>query len=408
MTRTFESKGNARMEPKSQTRQNLWKSALIIAILGLITSIYSLNHHMELKRAGHTEASCNINSTISCDLVAASKYSEVFGIPLAVWGFGYFAAMAIFAATILRGHKSAKEHEPAWFFMAGAGVLSSLGLATISLGILKAVCLVCVVIYALNAAQAVVAYLLWKPARDKFAMDLKSTTGGLTTAAIAVAVSILAFNYIKPSPLTPTESLEPAKNSGQLPQFSSQQVDIPINKTPYSGLGEDFRKGPDDAKIVIVEFADYMCPACGQAAPVLEELHKQLGNRALLVFKNYPLSNQCNSSVQSDMHPHSCDIAKLARCAGSNGKFWDYHLRAMEQQSTASKEKARAWGKAVGLTDQQMDQCLASNDILAKIRDDVDLGNKLGVNSTPTIFINGKKYLGERSTQAMRAVIESM
>jgi protein-disulfide isomerase/uncharacterized membrane protein len=366
---------------------------------------------MKLKQAGHTEASCNINSTISCDAVAASKYSEVFGIPLAIWGLGYFLGILACVAIILRGHKSAREHELAWFFLAGIGVLSSVALAFISLGIVKAVCLVCIAIYSINAVQGVVAYLLWKDRRDTLVVDMKSLSGGISTAAIALALSILAFNYIKPSPVQPSEQLDmPAahKGSNGLPQLSAQQVDIPINKTAYSGMGEDYRKGSDDAKVVIVEFADYMCPACGQTAPVMEDLAKQLGSRVLFVFKNYPLSNQCNSSVTSDMHTHSCDIAKLARCAGAQGAFWDYHLKAFAAQSSASKEQARAWGKSVGLSDQQMDQCLASKDILAKIKDDVDLGNKVGVTSTPTIFINGKKYLGERSVEAMRAIIESM
>jgi protein-disulfide isomerase len=108
------------------------------------------------------------------------------------------------------------------------------------------------------------------------------------------------------------------------------------------------------------------------------------------------------------MHPHSCDIAKLARCAGSIGKFWEFHTKAFEDQTNASEKSMRAWGKSAGLSDTQMDQCLASPDILAKIRDDVDLGNRAGVNSTPTIFVNGMKYLGERNVEAMRSAIESM
>jgi protein-disulfide isomerase len=259
--------------------------------------------------------------------------------------------------------------------------------------------------------QGVVSWRLWCHRKSNIDLRLKTLGGGLSTAAIAVALAILGFNMLKPTATLPPELQDlPGKRdiTQGLPQFTPNAVDILINKNPYSGMGEDFRKGSDDAKIVIVEFADYMCPACGQTAPILEEVHKQLGDRALLVFKNYPLSNQCNVAVQSDMHPYSCDIAKLARCAGSIGKFWDYHLMAFEHQSKASKQTARDWGRKVGLSDQQMDGCLASQDITAKIRDDVDVGNKVGVNSTPTIFINGRKYLGERSASAIRAAIESL
>ncbi len=391
--------------------RNLWVLAGLIAVAGMATSLYSIAHHMELRRNGHTEAACNINSSINCDLVAASKYSEVFGIPLGVWGLGYFMAAGILVVIVLRGLRSAKEHELAWFALAVMGVLSSLGLATISLGILGVGCLVCMVVYGLTLAQGVVAWRLWRHRSAELRWSLKPLGSGLSTAVIAVAIAVIGFNFLKPTATLPPELQDlPGKldiDKGP-PLFTPTPVELIINKNPYSGMGEDFRKGADDAKIVIVEFADYMCPACGQTAPILEELYRQLGQRALLVFKNYPLSNQCNSSVQSDMHPHSCDIAKLARCAGGIGKFWDYHLMAFEHQAKASRENALQWGRNVGLTEQQMNECLASQDIAAKIRDDVAAGNKAGVNSTPTIFINGRKYLGERSVPAMRSAIESL
>ena len=395
----------------SSPNQKFWGLALAIATSGIATSLYSIAHHMELRRNGHTEASCNINSVINCDAVAASKYSELLGIPLGVWGLGYFLAMTVLAGTIFAGHKSSKEHEPAWFIMAALGIITSIALAGISLGVLGTVCIVCVLIYTLTLVQGGIAWKLWRARRPDLDLSAKTIVGGLSTSAIAVAIAILGFNYLKPTPQLPGELQDlPGKHdqSTSLPQLAPTAIDIPVNKSAYSGMGEDYRKGPDDAKIVIIEFADYMCPGCGQTAPILEDLHNQLGQRALFVFKNFPLSNQCNSSVSSDMHPYSCDIVRLARCSGSIGKFWDYHLKAFAEQSRASKEKAREWGKEIGLTDAQMDKCLASNDILAKIRDDVDIANKAGVNSTPTIFINGKKYLGERSAQAMRAAIESM
>ena len=397
--------------PSSVKNKTAWILAVSVAAAGIATSLYSTAHHMELRRNGHTEASCNINSVINCDAVAASKFSEIFGTPLGVWGLGYFLAMAVLAGTILVGHKSTKEHEPTWFIMTALGLLTSLALGGVSLGVLGTVCIVCVLIYSLTIIQGIIAWHLWRLRRPELNFSSKTIISGLLTSVIAVAVAVIGFNYMKPTPQLPSELQDlPGKHDGiaGLPQLAPTAIDIPINKSAYSGLGEDYRKGPDDAKIVIVEFADYMCPGCGQTAPVLEDLHKQLGQRALFVFKNFPLSSQCNSSVSSDMHPYSCDIAKLARCSGAIGKFWDYHLKAFAEQSRASKEKAKEWGKEVGLTDAQMDQCLTSKDILEKIRDDANVANKAGVNSTPTIYINGRKYLGERSAQAMRAAIESM
>jgi protein-disulfide isomerase/uncharacterized membrane protein len=401
------------MTTETETVQNKgsWIAAVVTGLAGMGVSLYSTMHHMELKLKGHTDASCNINSTVSCDAVAASKYSEVFGIPLGVWGLGFFLAMTVLAITILINHKSKKEHEPAWFFMSLVGVVSSIVLGSISLGVLGSVCLICIGIYVLTVALAGIAGSMWGKRKAFLDFSGKTLLVGLSTAVISVAVAVLGFNLLKPTAQLPSELQDlPGKHDGPNtpPVLAPQSVDIPIHKNAYSGFGEDFRKGPDDAKIVIVEFADYMCPGCGQTAPVMEDLQKQLGQRALFVFKNFPLSNQCNSQMQNDMHPFSCDIAKLARCSGLYGKFWEYHLKAFAEQAKASKAQARQWGKEVGLTDPQMDQCLSSPDMLAKIRDDVDIANKVGVNSTPTIFINGKKYLGDRNVPAMRAVIDSL
>jgi protein-disulfide isomerase len=396
---------------ETSPRNKSWLVAIGIAATGIATSIYSIKHHLELRIHGHTEASCNINSAINCDAVASSKYSEFLDIPLGVWGLGYFLAMIVLAATVYLQHKSKKDHEPAWFLLSAIGVLTSLALAGISLGVLGTVCIVCVIIYTLTLAQAGVAWKIWKDSQGKLAFNPKSIVSGLSTAAVVLALAVAGFTFLKPAKQLPPELQDtPGKVDGPkvLSNLSPTAVDIPINKNAYSGFGEDFRKGSDNAKIVIVEFADYMCPACGQTAPVLEDLTRQLGSRALLVFKNFPLSNQCNSGMQQDMHPYSCDIAKLARCAGNKGKFWDYHLLAMSEQSRASKEKLKEWGKQTGLSDQEMSECLASKDILEKIKDDVRLADKIGVNSTPTIFINGRKYFGERTASALRATIESM
>jgi protein-disulfide isomerase/uncharacterized membrane protein len=399
-------------ESTNAPNNTLWIAAFSTAIAGIATSVYSTLHHLELRLNGHTSAACNINSTINCDAVAASKYSEIFQIPLGVWGVGYFLAMAILSGTLMSGHKSSKDHESAWFLLAAAGLLSSLLLAGISFALLNAVCIVCIGIYALSIVQFGIAWKLWGTLRPNIDFSRKAMTAGFSTAGIAVAVTILAFNYLKPADTLPADEFHATtgsqtQTSASLPAPMPPK-DIPVNKNIYSGLGEDFRKGPDDAKIVIVEFADYQCPGCGAMATVLEDLHHQLGNRALFVFKNFQLSNQCNATMQNDMHPYSCDVAKIARCAGSIGKFWEFHLNAFQQQKNASKEKALEWGKEVGLTTKQMNDCLVNKDIQAKILDDAALGNKIGVNSTPSVFINGQLYRGDNTAAALRAVVESL
>ncbi len=402
-----ESSNNAAI-PKSQ---NLWWIAVILAVIGIGLSAYSVKHHLELRSNGHTEAFCNISTTVNCDVVASSKYAEIFGIPMGVFGAGYFLAMLMLSLTTAIGHKTRKEHEAAWFVLSGVGLLTSMILGGISLGLLNAVCIVCIATYVVTLLQAGLAFALSRDG-DRRDFQTKTVGNGLTSAAVAVAVAVVAFNFLRPAAQLPKELQDVAGKHDHLAEsaapLSPNKADIQINRTAYSGAGEDYRVGSDDAKVVVVEFADYQCPACGAARKTFEELHKEMGDKILFVFKNFPLSNKCNATMQSDMHPFSCEIATLARCAGQYGKFWEYHKLAFDEQARASASQAKAWGEKVGLTEAQMTQCLSSPDILAKLRDDADVGNRAGVDGTPAVYINGRKYNGERTVPALRAAIESV
>ncbi|MCX6125633.1 MAG: thioredoxin domain-containing protein [Proteobacteria bacterium] len=377
--------------PKSK---GLWIAAAFVAVVGLGLSIYSVVHHLELRANGHTDAICNVNSQINCDALGA----------------GYFLAMIFLAVTTAQGHKTRREHEPAWFLLVAAGVLVSIGLGIISLGVIGKVCLICIGTYVCTLVQGGLAYALYRDG-DKRQFEVKLMGNGLTTAAVALALAVVGFNFAKPSAELPVELQDvagkhdaAAKSTLLLPIVK----EIPINRTAYSGTGEDYRLGSDEAKVTVVEFADYQCPACADAKKTIDELHQAMGDKILIVFKNYPLSNKCNANVQSDMHPFSCDIARLARCAGQYGKFWEYHRKAFDEQKSASLEKAKEWGKSVGLTEAQMQACLSSADILTKLQDDVNIGNTSGLDGTPTIFINGRKYLGGRTVSELRSAIESL
>lgn len=391
--------------------RNLWWIAVVLAVVGFCLSVYSVQHHLELRANGQTNALCNINSQINCDAVASSKYAEFLGIPIGVFGAGYFLAMLFLAGTTVNGHKTRREHEPTWFIMAGLGVLVSLVLGTISYFLIGKLCVVCIATYIVTFLQAILAFALLKDG-EKRDFIAKYIGNGLTTSAVAVALAVVVFNFMKPAAQLPKELQDlPGKVDSPLDRNAAllpTAKEIPINRTPYSGAGEDYRLGGDDAKVVVVEFADYQCPACAEAKKTIDELAKMMGDSVLIVFKNFPLSNQCNSGVQSNMHPYSCDIARLARCAGQYGKFWEFHRMAFDEQPKASLEQAKEWGRRVGMTDPQMTACLNSAEILAKIRDDIDVGNRAGVDGTPTIFINGRKYVGGRSAAAIRAAIESM
>lgn len=396
------------MNQELSARAKLWLFiGVILAAVGMAVSIYSINHHRQVKLSGSSDAACNISQTVSCDEVALSEYSEIKGLPLGVYGLGYFAAMGVLAGIGLAGVKTTREHIHAYVAMIGIGIVASIALALISSLIIQKICLVCIGVYAITVLQAV-SLVIFRRELPKGA-DAKSIFSGGLTAAIVVALVATGYTYLIPSqPNTSNKPAEQVKASQSKPTLAPEKKDIPIARSAFAGLGEDYRKGPDDAKVVIVEFADFQCPACKQISGVLEQLAKEFEGKVQVVFRNYPLDNSCNSTLQSKIHDSACRAAMMARCAGQYGKFWQLHDLLFENQKSLSAEQINNLAKVAGLNEEQITSCVNNPDLIAKIKDDIELGNKLGVDATPTLFINGQKVTGGRGLQDLRSQIEQL
>lgn len=377
--------------------------SIALALLGMAVSAYSLHHHRQVKAQGYSEAACNISQTVNCDDIALSRYSEIANLPLGIYGFGYFAALVVLASLGLRAGRSATDHLHAYVALAGIGVATSIALAAISTFVIGKTCLICIGVYLVTLAQAVNLGVFRREIPT--GISLKTVFTGGTTAAVTVALLTAAYSYLLP----PTTIDKPdLANSKAPPTLASAKQEIPISRSPYSGLGEDYRKGPDDAKVIIVEFADFQCPACKNMDMTLTQLVQEYAGKVQVVFRNYPLDQSCNSGIRGKIHEWSCRAAIMARCAGQYGKFWPYYQQIFDQQKDINDDNLKLWATNLGLSDDQILACLNSSDLLAKIKEDIALGDQLGVDSTPTIFINGQKLISGRSLQELRAQIDKL
>jgi protein-disulfide isomerase/uncharacterized membrane protein len=377
----------------------------ILSCVGFGLSLYSLIHHLKVRSWGFTDAACNINATVNCDAVALSPYAEpFFGLPLGVFGMGFFLGLLVLLAFGKSSARSSPDHLQAYGIFSIIGIVTSAVLGALSWFSLGLVCLVCIGVYIICIALGIGTFLVRKQVFSNF--DFKKMINGSWSGALAVMVIVIGFQTYKTQFAAPP-NLSSSKGSKELPTLAKDRQEIPLSTSAYSGLGEDYRKGSDEASVVIHEFADFQCPACQQASKTLGDLYKEFGNKILVVFRNYPLDGSCNSGITSQMHPYACQAALLTRCAGQYGKFWQAHDMVFEKQFEISDESLSQWAtESLGLTPDQWTTCKNSPDILNKIREDVALGNKLGVDSTPSIFINGKKVLGRRDYDSLRILIE--
>lgn len=155
--------------------------------------------------------------------------------------------------------------------------------------------------------------------------------------------------------------------------------------------------GSASAPVTIVEFSDFQCPYCRQASPTLKRLQETYGDRLRIVWKDFPLTQ---------IHPDAFKAAEAAHCAAEQGQFWPYHDRLFANQDALQPGPLKAYAAELQLDTEQFNSCLDSSKFAERVRDGVALGTSLGVNSTPTIYVNGRAFAGAYPYETLVAAIE--
>jgi protein-disulfide isomerase len=162
---------------------------------------------------------------------------------------------------------------------------------------------------------------------------------------------------------------------------------------PQINVQEARAKGNPQARVKIVEFIDFQCPACAYGIKYLKTFFAQHPNDIYLQVRYFPLTN---------MHRHAMISALYSECAARQGKFWELDDLMIPQQSQwaqliSPEPVFQAMAAQVGMDINQLNSCLASDDARKVINDEKSLGQSLGIASTPTYFINNKMVVGTKS-----------
>jgi protein-disulfide isomerase len=152
--------------------------------------------------------------------------------------------------------------------------------------------------------------------------------------------------------------------------------------------------GPKNAPVVLVEFADYQCPYCQKVHADLEKLQKEFGDKLAIAFKDFPLP----------MHPFAEKAAEAARCAGVQGKFWEFHDKLFEDKKFEPAD-LKQQAVALQLNTTQFDACLDSGAETAAVQKDAGEGKRLGLSGTPSFFANGHFFSGAMTYDALRDMV---
>ncbi len=168
-------------------------------------------------------------------------------------------------------------------------------------------------------------------------------------------------------------------------------------------LPGDWVKGDINSNIVLIEYSDLQCPACGAYYPFMKQLTTEFGDKIAFVYRHFPLKQ---------LHKHAEAAARAAEAAGKQGKFWEMHDILFErQQMWSAKLTVKAtfseYAKELGLDVDKFEKDADSLEIRGKVENNFLSGERNKVNSTPSFFLNGTKLQNPRGYEEFKEVINN-
>ncbi len=410
-----------------QSRKWAGAASVLLIAAGLGISLYLFARGNQLTQGPAVSDFCNAVFDTSCDATLTSEYGHALGLSVAGWGVVYFAALA---ALVLGG--IALRSVLLRAALAGALLLNLAGLvvsgylAWLIVSGKVPVCPLCLVTHATNVLLFGALLLYRGESPTGF---LKDTGAGLayifapgqqsspeqTTRLVAFVAAGLfvvatyqglalrdqpppAAPVLSPVAATPEAASTSRNNAEQavrniIQSYMDQDViEIPVE-------ADDPRLGPANAPAQLVVFSDFECPSCKAKSKLLLRLAETYGDRISIVEKNYPISSACNSAIVSNPHKFACNAAYAAVAAQMQGKYWPYHDLIYRLKNAPTLDALIQTARVAGLDLAKFSADMDSDAAKAKVKRDIDLGIKLKVIQTPTIYLNGRLLTAETSPQ---------
>jgi protein-disulfide isomerase len=182
--------------------------------------------------------------------------------------------------------------------------------------------------------------------------------------------------------------------AGPLPEIGTPEI-INVN------IKNSYFQGKEDAPVTLIEFSDFQCPFCGRfysetESQILDQYVKT--GKLRFVYKDFPLDS---------IHPQATPAALAARCAGEQGKFWEYHDLIFKNQQSLSDSLYKQLASQLKLDQDKFNSCYSGKKYLKEIRADFQEGSAAGVTGTPGFLLNGQLIVGAQPFSVFQQAIEA-
>lgn len=351
------------------------------AVVGALAAVYLTADHFMVMHGGSSV--CNVSSVINCEAASLSKYAELYGIAISLYGLGFYAAIGYLGYRMKMGRTGTA---PTLVLLGALGAVGyDVFLAYKSATEIKALCIFCAGTWTINVMLLVAAVILVRRLPTAFmdALGHAVAEDALPGLVLGLAVFIVGMLVLRSQE---GGGLAAAGGSAGGASKFAGMVERVQGRVVVDGT--EPVHGDPAAKFTLVEFADYQCPHCGLMAPVLKKLLEE-NKDVKLLFKNYPLDSGCNQYVGRPMHPWACGAAASGECARMQGKFWELSSAMFANQEYLAPDDIHFMAEKAGLDLKQFDECMATTGPLDAVKADVEAGGAAEIDGTPAIFLLG-------------------
>ncbi len=184
----------------------------------------------------------------------------------------------------------------------------------------------------------------------------------------------------------------------ELKERRSASTSLPFPDLPRVevSVDDDPSRGPDNATVTIVQFAEYQCPYCGKANASIEQVFDAYDGKVRMVYRDFPLS----------FHDRAIPAAIAANCAGEQDKYWEMHKLLMANQRALEEADLLSYAQTLGLDVTAWNTCREDPAQEAEVQADIKDGAALGVTGTPAFFINGIMLSGAQPYSRFKEIID--
>jgi protein-disulfide isomerase len=241
------------------------------------------------------------------------------------------------------------------------------------------------------------------PSQENRAYPIALIALPILTFVLGIAIGYLAWGHQAADPVlvasavkstlaaqpTAVPQADTANTAAEPPQ-NVKRYDVPID--------DDYVFGPDDAPITIIEFSDFQCPYCRQwYTEVLQPLFEKYPGKIRFVYRDFPLDS---------IHPQAMPAAIAADCAGEQGKYYEYHNSLFSGKYQLGGDTYLKYAAELSLDSEQFAACVKAEKYRDEVLADQTWAADLGVQSTPTFFLNGLPLVGAQPLETFVQVID--